>query len=155
MLTKSQKLLYWLIKRQKCVEDKTKLAKLEYFADFIHFAFNNSPISDQTIVYTRQKQGALSRSFDDDLEVLKKQGLITEQPKYHYRVKEDRSVDLSHSEKATIEYVLSKYGHLSFNELISLCHRQAPYLSAQDGGVMEFFTAYNLVDEYADYPMQG
>jgi len=43
------------------VDDKTKLAKLEYFSDFIHYAFNDEAISGE--IYSRQKQGPLARSF--------------------------------------------------------------------------------------------
>ena len=54
MITKSQKLLYSLIKKGEVIEDKTKLAKLQYFADFIHYAFYNHPISDEGMIYTKQ-----------------------------------------------------------------------------------------------------
>ncbi len=47
-MTKSQKLLYFLIKELKEADDKVKLAKLAYLADFIHYAFNNNPISEET-----------------------------------------------------------------------------------------------------------
>lgn len=151
MLTKSQNLLYILIKKSGGVEDKTKLAKLQYFADFINYAFNNRTISQDSIIYTRQKQGLLARGFSDDLENLKNEGLITETPKYHYKVKKDILIKLTPEEEKTINFVLNKYSNSSYKELVDICHAQSPYLSSNDNEIVEFFTAYNLVDDYPDY----
>jgi len=151
MITKTQKLLLSLIQHNNGIEDKTKLAKLQYFADFIHYAFHSIPISEPEIIYTKQKQGPLSRTLTDDLENLKQMGLITEKPKYHYNLAKSIDVNFSPEEKKTINYVVSKYGKLSYNELIDICHSQAPYLSAGKDDIVEFFTSYNLVDEYPDY----
>lgn len=151
MITKSQKLLLSLIKQNSGIEDKTKLAKLQYFADFIHYAFHNTPISNPDIIYTKQKQGPLSRSFTDDLEDLKKVGLIIEKPKFHYHLAKDIDIDLSAIEKKTIEFVIGKYGNSSYKELVDICHSQAPFLSSGKDEIVEFFTSYNLVDEYPEY----
>ncbi len=150
-LSKSQQLLYYLIKEKRGIEDKTKLAKLQYFADFIHYAFNNQTISQQSTLYTREKQGLLSRGFNFDLDELKRLGYINESPRYHYKVLKDFKVEFDKQELKTINYVLKKYGEISYSELVSICHSQVPYLSTSEGGVAEFFTAYNLVDEYPDY----
>ncbi|PIU03872.1 hypothetical protein COT44_01145 [Candidatus Shapirobacteria bacterium CG08_land_8_20_14_0_20_39_18] len=150
-LTKSQQLLYQIIKSKGELEDKTKLVKLQYFADFIHYAFNNQPISQTSIVYTREKQGLLSRNFNSDLAVLKEEGLISESPKYHFRVKKEIETEFNKKEIKTIDFVLKKYGDVPYSDLVSICHSQIPYLSTTVGGVAEFFTAYNLVDEYSDY----
>jgi uncharacterized phage-associated protein len=151
MLTKSQKLLFALIRENGGVDDKTKLAKLEYFADFIHYAFHDSPISGEDAIYTAQKQGPLSRTLTTDLEVLKAEGLIEEKPKYNYAVKRHLRVDLTAGEVKTIKFVIERYGKLSYSELINISHGQIPYLSARDGEIVEFVTAYNLVDEYPEY----
>ncbi|KKP52174.1 MAG: hypothetical protein UR42_C0008G0004 [Candidatus Roizmanbacteria bacterium GW2011_GWA2_33_33] len=151
MITKSQKLLYSLIKKGEVIEDKTKLAKLQYFADFIHYAFYNHPISDEGMIYTKQKQGPLSRTLTDDIETLKKEGLIVEQPNYHYKIKENLKVNLSKEEEKTLDFVIDKYGKASYKELVDICHAQTPYLSTGEGQIVEFFTAYNLVDDYPDY----
>jgi len=150
-MTKSQILIYELIKSRDEIDDKTKLAKLEYFCDFIHYAFNNEPISQKDIIYTKQKQGLLARSLTNDLLALKSSGLIEESPRYHYRIKKNATVNLSAKEKKTVNYVIEKYGNLSYDELVDICHSQVPYLATKDGAVAEFFTAYNLVDEYPDY----
>ena len=151
MITKSQKLLYLLIQKGGVVEDKTKLAKLQYFADFIHYAFYNHPISDDGMIYTKQKQGPLSRTLTEDIDMLKKEGLIVESPTYHYKIKEDLVIDLSKEEKKTLDFVIDKYGKASYKELVDICHAQAPYLSTGEGQIVEFFTSYNLVDDYPDY----
>lgn len=150
-MTKSQQLLYYLIKSKGVMEDKTKLAKLQYFADFIHFAFNNSPISEENILYTREKQGPLSRTFNPDLDALKEGGYIAESPKYHFKVTKEFKPDFTEKELKTINFVIKKYGDLPYSELVSICHAQVPYLSSTDGGIVELFTSYNLVDEYPDY----
>ena len=150
-LTKSQQLLYYIIKKREELEDKTKLAKLEYFVDFIHFAFHDKPISQEEIVYTREKQGPLALNFNEDLRVLKAGGCVEENPKYHFKTTKECSVDFSAEELKTIDYVLGKYGKESYKDLVQISHSQAPYLSTKEGNVVELFTAYNLVDEYADY----
>jgi len=151
MLNKSQKLLYQIIKETRGIDDKTVLAKLQYFADFIHYAFNGHPISEENIIYTRQKMGALSRTLTEDLETLKKEGYIAEVKKYHYQQSKQLDINLTGSELKTIRYVISKYGKLGYQDLVKICHEQEPYLSATDGGVIELFTAYNLIDNYNDY----
>ena len=150
-LTKSQQLIYKIIETQNIVEDKTKLAKLQYFVDFINYAFHDKPVSQKEIIYTKQKQGLLSRTLSGDIETLKSFGLIDEPTKYHYALKKKIDVTLSKEDIKTIEYVLSKYGTLSYLDLVNICHSQVPYLATKDGAIAEFFTAYNLVDDYDDY----
>lgn len=153
MLTKSQQLLLYLIElKGGSVDDKTKLAKYQYFTDFIHYAFNNTSVSGKLIIYTKQKQGPLSLSFSDDLEILKKTGFIKESPQYNFKiVKKGYKLNLSDKEKKTAKFVIDKYGKLSFNELIKISHCQEPYLSAEKGAIIQYFTAFNLVDSYPDY----
>ena len=152
MITKSQELLLYLLDlKGGKVDDKTKLAKYQYFVDFIHYAFHNTSVSSDEILYTKQKQGPLSRTLTDDLNALKELGYIKEDPPYRYSLSKKPTLSLTEEEKKTARYVVSKYGELSYLDLIQVCHRQTPYLSAQDGGVIEFFTAFNLVDDYRDY----
>lgn len=154
MLTKSQQLLLYLIElKGGHIDDKTKLAKYQYFTDFIHYAFNGSPVSQETTtIYKKQKQGPLSFSFTDDLETLKKLGFIKEDPKFHFKIiKEDYKFNLTESDKKTARFVIEKYGKLSFQELVNISHCQEPYLSAEKGAVIQYFTAFNLVDSYPDY----
>lgn len=153
MLTKSQQLLLYLIElKGGSVDDKTKLAKYQYFTDFIHYAFNNSPVSEKSKIYTKQKQGPLARDFTDDLETLKSEGLVKEEPRFNFKIQEKGyQVSLSDKEKKTASFVIEKYGKLSYQELVDICHSQEPYLSADKGAIIEFFTAYNLVDYYPDY----
>ena len=150
-LTKSQKLLYEIIRRADGVEDKTKLAKLQYFADFIHYAFYDTPISEITNIYERRRQGPLSVKFNNDLSALKEAAIIEENPKYNFSIKKKLETSLSSQESSTIDYVLDRYGKLSYDELLDICHAQIPHLSSKEDGVVQFFTAYNLVDEYPDY----
>lgn len=150
-MIKSQQLLYEIVKRSNTVDDKTKLAKLEYLADFIHFAFHDATISEDTNIYTRQKQGPLSRRLTADLQALIDAGLVEEKPKYNYKLKKDVGTSLSTAESKTIDYVLRKYGDRDWKELVDITHSQAPYLSTKESGIVELFTAYNLVDEYPDY----
>ena len=85
------------------------------------------------------------------MEELKRQGYIKESPTYKYTLAKDFNLRLSADEKRTARFVMSKYGQLSYADLIQVCHAQAPYLSSKDGGVIEYFTAFNLVDDYQDY----
>lgn len=151
MVTKSQKLLYYIIAGLGGrIDDKTKLAKLEYFTDFIHYAFNDVSISVSEN-YTREKQGPLAVGFNADLAALKKQGVLQESPPYHFKILKGIDCSLSELEGKTLNFVLQKYGKLSYSDLVHICHSQAPYLSTKEGQTVPFFTAYNLVDEYPDY----
>lgn len=151
--TKSQILLCQIINRlQGEVNDKTQLAKLEYFSDFIHYAFHDKPISDETNIYQRRKYGPLSRTFNEDLNTLCENGILTNTEPYTYTVTGKQCGSLSAEESATVDFVISKYGQASYIDLVRIAHSQIPYLSASgDGGVIEYFTAYNLVDDYPDY----
>ncbi|MFA6295031.1 MAG: Panacea domain-containing protein [Candidatus Paceibacterota bacterium] len=150
-ITKSQKLLYTIIKELGGVDDKIKLAKYQYFSDFIHYAFNNEPISDVTNLYEKRPYGPLARSFNSDLAQLVTSGLIENNGKYHYSVKKELDNLLNKKEIKTIRYVINKYAKYSYDTLADLSHKQIPYLSTNEGGIIEYDTAYNLVDEYTDY----
>lgn len=149
-LTKNQKLIYELIKQNGGVNHKVTLAKLQYLSDFIHFAFHSQVISDPTIIYTHQDHGPLARSLSEDIDTLKTAGLISEKD-YKYKVIEDKDLELSEDESKTIRFVVEKYGKTSWQDLKRISHDQAPYRSTKEGEVVEFFTAYNLIDEYPDY----
>lgn len=151
-LTHSQELLYCLIKGLGVSDDKVKLAKLAYFADFIHYAFHDRPISEETNVYQKRNFGPLSISFNADLRALKEEGLIESLQKFHFNpTKKKVEVKLDKDQLYTIKYVLDKYKDYSFNTLAELSHKQTPYLTATEGGVIDYNTAYNLVEEYSDY----
>jgi hypothetical protein len=153
-LTKSQLLLLEIIKGLGGeVDDKTKLAKLEYLSDFIHYAFHDQPISDQSNLYQRRKQGPLSSSFNDDLMLLCARNYLKQTGEYSYKIaKKPVDASLSDEERKTVDFVISRYGGASWNDLVKIAHSQIPHLSAGgDGAVIEYFTAYNLVDDYPDY----
>ncbi|MBI2995480.1 MAG: SocA family protein [Candidatus Melainabacteria bacterium] len=148
MLTKSQQLVYKIIDELEKVEDKTKLAKLQYLADFIHFAFHDNFVSGKEIVYTKQKQGPLASTLTNDLEALKEKKIIEENPAFSYKIKKTAQINLTPEEIKTVQYVCNKYGKLNWRDLVSISHEQEPYLSAAEGGVIESFTAYNLIDDH-------
>lgn len=150
-LTKSQKLIYALIQRLGVANDKVKLAKLAYFSDFIHYAFNNKPISEVSTLYQKRDFGPLSVSFNSDIKHLLNEGLIDSPKKYHFKVKKDINLRLDTDEQKTIDYVLKKYSHLPYNTLADISHKQIPYMSADDGGIIDYNTAYNLIEDYPDY----
>ena len=149
--TKSQILLYSLIRWLGEADDKVKLAKLAYFADFIHFAFHDKPISEETNLYQKRDFGPLPTLFNADLKSLEESGLIQKTRPYHYKVNKEIDVKLSTEESKTVDYVLNKYKNYSYDVLADISHKQIPYLSATEGGIIDYNTAYNLVEEYADY----
>lgn len=148
MLTQSQQLIYKIIETLGKVEDKTKLAKLQYLTDFIHFAFHDNFVSGKEVIYTKQKQGPLASTLTGDLEVLKEKKVIEENPSFSYKIKKTNQINLTPGEIKTIQYVCDKYGKLNWRDLVSISHEQEPYLSAPEGGVIESFTAYNLIDDH-------
>ncbi|MEI7604071.1 MAG: Panacea domain-containing protein [bacterium] len=150
-INKTQQLICNLIEITDGIDDKVKLAKLQYFVDFIHYAFNNKPVSNEDIVYDKQKFGPLSVTFNTDLKTLIEKGVISQPKKFHYQCNHIFTNEISEIEKKTINFVINKYGDLSYKELSEISHKQIPYLSAPMGGIIPLFTAYSLVDEYPDY----
>lgn len=150
-LTKSQRLLYSIIDGLGVADDKVKLAKLAYFSDFIHYAFHDKPISEQTTLYQKRNFGPLSISFNADLKFLTDSGFIESTKPYHFKTKSKIDTQLSSEEKKTVDYVIGKYSAYPFNILADISHKQIPYISADEGGIIDYNTAYNLVEEYSDY----
>lgn len=153
-LTRSQILLLELVERLgDKADDKTKLAKLQYFSDFIHYAFHNKPISEEENIYEKRGYGPLARNFNDDLKALCHLDFLEKKGKYHYILKsKPKYKPLSSEERKTIDFVISRYGNSSWHELVKISHKQIPYLSAAgEGSIVEYFTAFNLLDEYPEY----
>ena len=150
-LTKSQKLIYALIDKLEVADDKVKLAKLAYFSDFIHYAFHDKPISEESTLYQKRDYGPLSVSFNADIKYLFNEGLIDNPKKYHFKIKKNIDVKLDANEQKTIDYVLKKYSRLPYDTLADISHKQIPYMSANEGGIIDYNTAYNLIEEYPDY----
>lgn len=150
-LTRSQILLYALAKELGGIDDKVKLAKLQYFADFIHYAFHNTPISESTTPYEKRKFGPLSATFNSDLRALCDAGLLKQTSDYKYEIAKDITPALEDVQFETLKYVVDKYAGHSYDQLADITHKQIPYMTAVDGGIIDFNTAYNLVEEYTDY----
>jgi hypothetical protein len=133
-------------------DDKIRLAKLQYFVDFLHYAFHDTSVSGKSTYYTRRQFGPLSSSFNEDLFSMSKSGYLLQKGEYSFIIgKIIPSGTLSPEEQKTIDYVVAKYGKNSWRELVEISHNQSPYLSTKEDGVIPFFTAYDLVDEYLDY----
>lgn len=150
MLTKSQQLIYKIVEQSGTVKTKIKLAKLQYLTDFMHYAFNSAFISGEGTVYSRQEKGPLANTLSDDIEALELNELILQPRPYTYAPNKNKKIDinLSPDELYTINYVLDRYGKLPADDLVRISHEQEPYLSSVDSGIIEPFTAYNLIDEH-------
>src|SRR5262249_15479292 len=106
-MTKSQKLLYTIVNELGGADDKIKLAKFQYFADFIHYAFHDQPISESTNLYEKRPYGPLSRLFNSDLtELTSSEGPLKQTGKYNYSIKKEVGPLLSDAELKTVRYVL-------------------------------------------------
>lgn len=152
-MSKSEYLLYEIVRVLVGTDSKVKIAKLQYLADFIHYAFNDRPISDKNVLYNRQKHGPLSLSFNSDLSSLVDKEYLANPNGYYHKCtdKSPPSELFSKKERYTLDFVLNKYSNLSYKDLKDISHTQIPYLSAEKGGMVHLYTAYNLVDEYPDY----
>ncbi len=151
-MSQSQRVLLHLLYGAAAPVSKLKLAKLEYLVDFIHYAFHNSPASGDGVLYERRRYGPLARTFNADLNELASAKLIAmPQPSRVASAGAQQPEPVEPTVQKTLDYVLARYGGLSTSELLTLCHAQEPYLSACDGAIIEFFTAYNLIDDHQDY----
>ena len=143
-------ILYLCSKLGNEVRGKKKLAKLLYFVDFDLFEKTEKSLTGD--VYKAFPMGPFPTAMEDVTTELSKKAVISvssepAQGGYHptevYRCL--RTPDLSvfnEDEKAILDRVILKYGHLNGKQLEDLTHAEAPYIGTQSFEEIPFELAY-------------
>jgi len=114
---------------------KTKLNKLLFYADFIHYYWHGSSISGSR--YVHLPYGPVPDGYEDTLEALQHYGVvdISEQNSAELISSGDNSAVnfLTPDEQKTLEWVTKAYGDMSASQLTELSHREKAYRNTRTG----------------------
>ena len=114
---------------------KTKLNKLLFYADFVHYYLYGNSISGSR--YVHLPYGPVPDGYEDTLETLQHYGVvdILEQNSAELVSNGDNSaVDfLSPEELKTLEWVIKTYGNMSASQLTEVSHREKAYRNTRTG----------------------
>lgn len=129
---------------------KTRLAKLLWLSDFLHFAENTVSITGA--VYARLPYGPAPHHFPAILASLEELGMIESRSQevgdYVGDVIRALNVPVEWPfdprEYATIERVVGRYGHLSGSALSALSHRESAWAERRDGDVIPYPAALDM-----------
>lgn len=114
---------------------KTKLNKLLFYADFIHYYWHGTSISGSR--YVHLPYGPVPDGYEDTLEALQHYGVvdISEQNSAELITSGDNSAVnfLAPEEQQTLEWVTKAYGNMSASQLTELSHREKAYRNTRAG----------------------
>jgi uncharacterized phage-associated protein len=136
---KTLNLIHLLLSKQGVCDFK-KVLKLMYFIDFEHYFLYEKPITGE--VYYNLPHGPVpTRSYKSLFEEGQNQGLFKIVDPFHLAVCDNykpHAENFEHLEQNTIENILTKYGHLSGNQLEALSHVDMPYILTELQEVIEY-----------------
>lgn len=130
---------------------QTKLLKLLWYADFLHY--KNHAVSITGLKYVHLPFGPVPDNYDALLHLLKVGGYIVKQPKFQYdlegEVIEAARSNLSGSwldeaERATVRLVASRLASLTSRQLSERSHQESAWLETTDGECIPYSYADDL-----------
>lgn len=129
---------------------KTKLNKLMWYGDFLHFKQYGESITGA--VYYNFPYGPVYRHYDLALAVMREQGLITStEGTYNNKVVEHYSPcrapnarSITAKERETLDAVLRKFRSYSAEEISKYSHREKPYRKTPRGRPIPYPLAVEL-----------
>jgi uncharacterized phage-associated protein len=114
---------------------KTKLNKLLFYADFINYHSYGNSISGSR--YVHLPYGPVPDGYEDTLDTLNHYGVIDvlKQNSADLVRLGDNKADqfLTTEERATLDWVLAKYGSMSASQLTEISHREKAYKNTKTG----------------------
>ncbi|HKP68869.1 MAG TPA: Panacea domain-containing protein [Pyrinomonadaceae bacterium] len=114
---------------------KTKLNKLLFYADFIHYYTYGTSISGSR--YVHLPYGPVPDGYEDTLEALQHYGVVDISEKNSSELilsGENSAVDfLTPEEQKTVAWVTKAYGDLSASQLTEISHRERAYKNTRAG----------------------
>lgn len=132
-------LIHLLLSKQGVCDFK-KILKLLYFIDFEHFYLYDKSITGE--VYYNLPHGPVpTKSYRTLFDEGQKQGLFTIVDPFHLSVCSNYQSNISmfgKLEQNTVENILTKYGHLTGNQLEAISHIDIPYVLTELQEVIEY-----------------
>jgi len=114
---------------------KTKLNKLLFYADFIHYYTYGTSISGSR--YVHLPYGPVPDGYEDTLEALQHYGVIDISEKNSAELiasGDNSAVDfLTSEEQKTVSWVMKTYGDMSASQLTEISHRERAYKNTRSG----------------------
>lgn len=114
---------------------KTKLNKLLFYADFIHYYTYGTSISGSR--YVHLPYGPVPDGYEDTLEALQHYGVIDISEKNSAELiasGDNSAVDfLTPEEQKTVSWVMKTYGDMSASQLTEISHRERAYKNTRSG----------------------
>lgn len=114
---------------------KTKLNKLLFYADFINYHSYGHSISGSR--YVHLPYGPVPDGYEETLDTLNHYGVIDvlKQNSADLVRRGDNKADqfLTSEERATLDWVLTKYGSMSASQLTEISHREKAYKNTKTG----------------------
>lgn len=149
-------ILYLCSELGGCIKGKKKLFKLLYYVDFDMFEYKESMSTITGTNYYAWKMGPVPEKdkFNEIIEKLTRDGKIkvdkeeinsydTPTTMQIFSTNSEPNKDLfSEDEIFILKRVVSHYGKLTGGQLESLTHREAPWISTEQPGVIPFELAF-------------
>ena len=114
---------------------KTKLNKLLFYSDFVHYYLHGQSISGSR--YVHLPYGPVPDGYEETLDTLNHYGVIDIQKQHSsdlVRSGENSATQfLSPEESASLDWVISQYGKLSASQLTELSHKEKAYRHTKTG----------------------
>lgn len=153
-----QAILYLCSRLGREIKGKKKLAKLLYFVDFDFFEKYHKPITGD--IYQALPMGPFPSTLNRITEGMKKDGvLLISQVENHegyaptevYTAQKDPDEKaFLPEEKAMLDRVIKKYGHLNGKQLEELTHAEAPYVGTAPKKEIAYELAYYRETDFSD-----
>jgi len=155
------KLIVYITQKAVSKINKTKLNKLLFYCDFLHYKHYGKSITG--ITYVHLPYGPCPENFQTLFSLLADGGLISIKEHMHpdsMIVEEivnigekgkDLKVDFSESELAVVNYVMSALSSKTANELTNISHKEKAYTCTRDGDQINYEFAKYLNLKLEDY----
>lgn len=148
-------LIYYLIKRVPNLIN-TKIVKLIYLSDYNFYKYFGSSITG--IVYNYHYHGPFSKSIYDCIDELVQNNIIKKgknislwklRTYYLYSILDNYEFkrNLTNQEIDILEYIISEYGRLDYEELKNISYKTEPMISAKWGDILNFGDIYEYVNK--------
>ena len=145
-------ILLHLVRSAACVT-RTKLNKLLFYADFLHF--QEHAVSMTGLTYRRYPYGPVSPVADSLLSLLEDQGVIRQVQRLYENGNEGteilpgdsgatQEVEFNASEIAVLDYVISIFGGMSPKAISDASHGEAAWIQTPNRDSIKYRYARNL-----------
>lgn len=148
-------LIYYLIKSVPNLNN-TKIVKLIYLSDYHFYKYFGNSITG--IVYKYHYHGPFSKSIYDCIDELVQNNIIKKSKNisfwklrtyYLYSILDNYEFkkNLTSQEMDILEYIISEYGKLDYEELKNISYKTEPMISAKRGDILNFGDIYEYVNK--------